>query len=140
MEDTGTEASPYASFKDKLMQSTLAREVDLNGDTVDIEMGEDDVEIRLDGTIPSISFLKKVQDQLTKPWQRSVVVKLLGRYIGYNTFMSMLETMWSDSKGFSVIDLEKDYFLVKFQEETDVVDVLTKVPWVVLGHYLSVQP
>ena len=46
--------------------------------------------------------------------------------------------MWSDSKGFSVIDLEKDYFLVKFQEETNVVDTLTKGPWVVLGHYLIV--
>ena len=37
--DTATEALPYASFKDKLMQSTLAREADLNGGTLDIEMG-----------------------------------------------------------------------------------------------------
>ena len=47
--------------------------------------------------------------------------------------------LWKVSKGFSVIDLENDYFLIKFKEESDVVNVLTNGPWVDLGHYLTVQ-
>ena len=54
----------------------------------------------------------------------------------YNTLVPMLESLWKVSNGFSVIDLENDYFLIKFKEESDVVNV----PWVVLGNYLTVHP
>ena len=42
------------------MQSTFAKEANLDGGTLDIEMGEDDVEIGHDRIVPSISFSKKV--------------------------------------------------------------------------------
>ena len=38
------------------------------------------------------------------------------------------------------IDLENNYFLVRFRSATDVVDALTKGPWIIMGHYLTVQP
>ena len=41
---------------------------------------------------------------------------------------------------FSVIDLENNYFFIRFRSSSDVVDALTKGLWLIMGHYLTVQP
>lgn len=73
-------------------------------------------------------FHRKVHAQLMKPWQYTVVVTLLGRRIGYRTLCNRLETIWSSTQGFSVIDLENDYYLVRFRTERDVEFALTQGP------------
>ncbi|KAH9765434.1 hypothetical protein KPL70_001869 [Citrus sinensis] len=90
--------------------------------------------------IPSIGFSKKVHAQLIRPWQHAVVVKLLGRHIGYKALCNWLETLWSSTLGFSIIDLENDYFIFSFKVEGDVEFALTQGPWTIMGHYLIVQP
>ncbi|KAH9751655.1 DUF4283 domain-containing protein [Citrus sinensis] len=82
----------------------------------------------------------KVHAQLMKPWQYTVVFKLWGRRIVYRTLCNSLETIWSSTQGFSVIDLENDYYLVRFRTERDVEFALTQGPWTILGHYLTVKP
>ena len=57
------------------------------------------------------------------------------QYSGLKAWIAVESLKW-----FSVIDLENDYFLIKFKEESDVANVLANGPWVVLGHYLTVQP
>ncbi|XP_050233415.1 uncharacterized protein LOC126681903 [Mercurialis annua] len=68
-----------------------------------------------------------------------MVVKLLGRPIGYKTLCNRLDSMWSFTQGFDIINLENEFFLDKFNSGSDVETVITGGPWVVLGHYLSVQ-
>lgn len=41
-------------------------------------------------------------------------------------------------KGFSIIDLDNDYYLVRFCSENTAEFVLTQGPWLILGHYLNV--
>lgn len=66
---------------------------------------------------PSIAF---------KPlWQHTVVVKLLGQYIGYKALCNRLESLCRSTLGFSIIDLENDYFLVHFKLERDTEFALT---------------
>ena len=84
--DTGTDGAPpppSMSFKDKLLQSNKDREDSLTGNKEDIEITAKDVQIVKEGFMPSISFSQKVHEQLIKPWQKTMVVKLLGRSIGY---------------------------------------------------------
>ncbi|KAH9666253.1 reverse transcriptase domain-containing protein [Citrus sinensis] len=70
------------SFKDALVHPEQYRNSD------DTEMKEEwdlklgDITLGDDGTMPTIKFSKRIQDKLIKPWQNSVVVKLLGRNIG----------------------------------------------------------
>lgn len=87
------------------------------------------------GLLPSISF----SQQLAKPWMNAVVVKLLGRSIGYEALCNRLEALWGGSQGFSVIDLENNFYLVWFRNESDAHHALTQGPWTILGHYLTVQ-
>ena len=48
--------------------------------------------------------------------------------------------MWKTTMSYSVIDLENNYFLVRFCSAGNVVNALTKGPWLIMGHYLTVQP
>ncbi|KAL4387446.1 hypothetical protein GQ457_09G020350 [Hibiscus cannabinus] len=48
--------------------------------------------------------------------------------------------LWKPTGEFQLIDLENDYFLVKFSVEGDYVNVLADGPWTIFGHYLTVQP
>ncbi|XP_024038338.1 uncharacterized protein LOC127903112 [Citrus sinensis] len=100
---------------------------------------KEDVVIEQEGFLPSISFSQKVHEQLIKPWQSTVVVKLLGRMIGYKALCSRLEILWPNIGRYSVINLDNGYFLVKFRKEGDADFVLTQGPWIVSGHYLTVQ-
>ncbi|KAH9767310.1 DUF4283 domain-containing protein [Citrus sinensis] len=128
------------SFKEALAPSSLHRNFD------DAEMEDDwdfepgDVMVGEDGTMPTIVFSKRVHDKLIKPWQNSVVVKLLGRNIGYKVLCNRLKVMWPTIHDFSVIDLENNYYLVRLHSPEDAVYALTEGPWVIFGHYLTVQP
>ncbi|KAK9181069.1 hypothetical protein WN944_024206 [Citrus x changshan-huyou] len=51
----------------------------------------------------------------------------------------MLNDLWRTLQGFTVIDLENDFFLVRFKSEIDAQYALTQGPWTILGHYLTVQ-
>lgn len=136
---------PVFTFRDKLLESQYGVEGESIGrnefvgreDYLDIE--KEDVIIEGDGSIPSITFSQRVHEQLIKPRQATVVVKLLGRMIGYKALASRLETLWPNIGVFSIIDLDNGYYLVRFCSKNAAEFVLTQGSWVILGHYLTVQ-
>ena len=131
---------PPVSFRDKLLETRMEMEEEFMGKEEDIDIDIGDVVIEREGFLLAISFSQKVHSQLVKPWQSTVVVKLLGRSIGYKVLCNRLEALWNMSHGFSVLDLENNYFLVHFKRESDAQHEPTQGPWIVLGHYLTVQP
>ncbi|KAH9699193.1 putative ribonuclease H protein [Citrus sinensis] len=50
------------------------------------------------------------------------------------------DVMWHMIPDFSVIDLENNYYLIRLNSSEDAVYALTEGPWVIFGHYLTVQP
>ncbi|KAJ4826259.1 hypothetical protein Tsubulata_018650 [Turnera subulata] len=78
--------------------------------------------------------------RLRKPWERTVVVKLMGRAIGFHTLYSKLLTLWQPKGTLKLIDLENNYFAVQFWEEEDYFKALLEGPWTIFTHVLSVQP
>lgn len=114
-------------------------EEEFMGKDKDIDIDIMDVVIERKGFLPAISFSQKVHSQLVKPLESTVVVKLLGRSIGYKVLCNRLEALWNMSYDFSVIDLENNYFLVRFKRDSNAQHVLTQGPWIVFGHYLMVH-
>lgn len=100
----------------------------------------EDVIFNDDEPMPSIAFSMRVHEQLIKPWKNSVVVKLLGRHIGYRALCNRLELMWSLTPCFSIIDLENDFYLIRFMNKGDADYALTYGLWTIMGHYLTVHP
>lgn len=41
---------------------------------------------------------------------------------------------------FQLTDIDNDYYLAKFESEADFNNVMAQDPWVIFGHYLTVQP
>ena len=69
----------------------------------------------------------------------SVVVKLLGRTIGYKALQNRIMALWKPSGEVRITDLDNGYFLVSLDNHEDRVIVLTKGPWIILGHYYTVE-
>ena len=121
------------------MEDQNELEEEILGREEDLEFEPEDVIVEDKNSIPSISFSGKIQAQLVKPWMNTIVVKLLGRSMGYRALCNKLNDLWRTLQGFTVIDLENDLFLVRFKSEIDAQYALTQGPWTILGYYLTVQ-
>ncbi|KAK8980438.1 hypothetical protein V6N11_028999 [Hibiscus sabdariffa] len=99
-----------------------------NGDTVQVDepFEDDDIEILegdvvrtvIDGMI-SIQFSERVHSLVEKSFDRTIVLKLLGRRIGYATLKNKVIDLWKPKAGFKLMDTENDYFLVSFRSHED---------------------
>ncbi|KAG8483174.1 hypothetical protein CXB51_022167 [Gossypium anomalum] len=68
-----------------------------------------------------------------------VVVKLLGRNIGYGVLHNRIISLWKPSQPFHIMDVTNGYYLVRFQNKDDYDMTLTQGPWKVFRHYFTIQ-
>ncbi|KAK5819587.1 hypothetical protein PVK06_024600 [Gossypium arboreum] len=71
---------------------------------------EGDVKKSVVNGIPSIDFSERVHQLLVKEMSTSVVLKLLGRNIGFMALQNILYGIWRPSKLFQLMDIENSYF------------------------------
>ncbi|KAL4379850.1 hypothetical protein GQ457_02G019350 [Hibiscus cannabinus] len=109
-------------------------------DADNITVLEEDVIIDRSGKIPTICFSNRVHDQIDLTMRIVLVVRLLGRSIGFKTLWSRIQALWKPLGEMHLIDLDNNYFLVRFEKESDYVRALTEGPWTIFGSYLTVQP
>ncbi|KAL4311775.1 hypothetical protein GQ457_01G012460 [Hibiscus cannabinus] len=131
----------HVSYKDIVAGSHMTLQdsdfVDLDDD--DIELLEDDITLGTVNGVPTIDFSDRVQYLALKSMDLTLVVKVLGRRIGYNTLHNRIYGIWKPSHPIKFIDIENDFFLVKFSDRSDYLKVLTEGPWTIFGHYLTVE-
>ncbi|KAI9076940.1 hypothetical protein K1719_041102 [Acacia pycnantha] len=112
----------------------------------DIESDKDDHEplciIKEDPNrnFPTFSFSDKMKKRLYKAWDKAVIVKLLGRDIGYMLLQSILQPLWAKRGVFNIINIGNGFFVVKFSNKEDYLNALTGGPWMIFDHYLTVRP
>ncbi|KAJ8750606.1 hypothetical protein K2173_015780 [Erythroxylum novogranatense] len=76
------------------------------------------------GITLSASFKHKLDAQ----WKHAVLLS------------KCLASLWHPHGPMRVVDLDFDYYLVRFKKEEDCMAALTQRPWVIFGHVLSAQP
>ncbi|KAL4297544.1 hypothetical protein GQ457_12G009380 [Hibiscus cannabinus] len=108
-------------------------------DDDDIELLEDDIAFGSENGVPTIDFSERVQTLALQSMDLTLVVKVLGRRIGYNTLHNRIYGIWKPTHPLKLIDIENDFFLVKFSDRRDYLKVLTEGTWTILGHYLTVE-
>ena len=64
--------------------------------------------------LPKFTIDAKVFEQLCIPWKKCLVVKLLGKSIGYLIMKEKLQSTWKPDEGFDLIDVSYGYFMVNF--------------------------
>ncbi|MBA0878286.1 hypothetical protein Goshw_011633 [Gossypium schwendimanii] len=105
--------TPKASYKSMLMGSaTLLMQIDNFEENFELLDGYVMTEV-VDG-IPSITFSVRVQKFIERKMGRTIVVKLLGRKIGFNALLN--------------------------KDDDDYHKILTWGSWVIYGQYLMVRP
>lgn len=115
----------------------------------DLEMGRDEDELEYimhedenkekDSLCPDIPVTAEERNNLCRHWRKAIIIKLFGRRIGYKFMYGRLPKFWNISGEFELIDLQHDFFLVCFHENFDYECVLYDEPWMILGHYLTIQ-
>lgn len=88
---------------------------------------------------PMVHVEKKVLEELSLPWKEALVVKLLGKTLGFNIMKSKLSLTWKLSGGFKIIDIENGFYMVQFDDNEDRNKVIKGSPWMIFDHILSVR-
>ncbi|KAI9111365.1 hypothetical protein K1719_017055 [Acacia pycnantha] len=89
---------------------------------------------------PTFTFSDRMKKRLYKAWNREVIVKLLGREIGYKLLFSILQPLWAKRGVINLINIGNGFFVVKFTNNEDYRNALTGGPWMIFDHYLTVRP
>ncbi|KAE8692437.1 hypothetical protein F3Y22_tig00110833pilonHSYRG00051 [Hibiscus syriacus] len=113
---------------------------DMNGgfDSDNIIVSDEDCMVDDSGLFLKISFSEKVHEQIDISMSNTIIVRLLGRTIGFNTLLSRIHALWKPIGEIQLVDLDINYFLVRFEDERDFANVLTEGPWTISGNYLTV--
>ncbi|KAL4333656.1 hypothetical protein GQ457_07G010760 [Hibiscus cannabinus] len=106
----------------------------------EITIAAEDLKIDISDPIPSIRFSDRVHDQVDHNMRNSLIVRLLGRSIGFKALQFRILVLWKHVGDIKVIDLDNNYYIIWFSAESDYVKVLTQGPWTIYGSYLTVQP
>ncbi|CAN1853756.1 Putative ribonuclease H protein At1g65750, partial [Linum perenne] len=102
-------------------------------------VGENDIVTEVSNGVRALRLSQNFKEKLCKPWVNTVVIRLVGKSIGYSYLCNRLKSMWKPVGSMHVIDVDLNCFLVRFGDEKDYFRALTGGPWLILEHYLVVQ-
>jgi hypothetical protein len=135
--DPNTPPPQKPSFRDKLLESTQETLIREKEDMIEKKLVRIELE---DGNrlLPKIHLDPKVFQKLCTPWKDAIVVKLLGKTLGYNTMKERLQKIWKLQGGFDIMDNDNGFYMVKFDQAVDKEKVITGGPWLIFDHCLAV--
>lgn len=88
---------------------------------------------------PVITIGADVLDAMNGLWKRCMIVKVLGRHISIAAVQKKLRELWQPRGGMNVMDLPRQFFMIRFELEEEYLAALTGGPWRAFGSYLMVQ-
>ncbi|XP_031120937.1 uncharacterized protein LOC116024177 [Ipomoea triloba] len=102
----------------------------------DIDLVSDD---EVDKSCPIIRLTREEKVRLRSKWKQTLIVKVLGRNVGYGYLLRRLTTLWKPKARMELVTVDNGYFLVKFASVDDYEFAKYGGPWMVLDHYLIVK-
>ncbi|XP_024009924.1 uncharacterized protein LOC112085132 [Eutrema salsugineum] len=88
---------------------------------------------------PMITIGAEVLERMHGLWKRCIIVKVLGRHVQIAGLTRKLKELWKPKGSMHVIDLPRQFFMVRFELEEEYLAALSGGPWRVFGSYLMVQ-
>ncbi|XVE96610.1 hypothetical protein REPUB_Repub02eG0237700 [Reevesia pubescens] len=132
---------PVNSYKTILMNEAFQMETDQveedESDNCGFSSEDDSYDEDLDG--PVVMLSKEDKSRIRKPWQNTLIVKLLGRQISYTYLCNRIKQLWALKGHVEVVDMDNGFYCIRFGLRMDYNSVLTNGPWIVADHYLTVR-
>ena len=100
---------------------------------------EDDVQAVVDG-IANVLLSKDTKLCIRSKWAHSLIVKVFGRTVGFHFLHSRIMSLWKLGGRLDCVDLDHDFFLIRFGLFEDFDKVLRGGPWFIGDHYLTIKP
>ncbi|KAJ1413047.1 hypothetical protein SESBI_19978 [Sesbania bispinosa] len=92
-----------------------------------------------DPLCPVVRLTEVEREGIRMPWKRSIIVKLLGRRMSLKYFQARLYKLWQPRARMEIIDLDNEYFIIRFEDLDDLQHVFDDGPWIITDHYLVIQ-
>ncbi|MBA0651038.1 hypothetical protein Goklo_018408 [Gossypium klotzschianum] len=102
----------------------------------DFALTKGDVLTEMVEGVPSITFLDRVQEYIERQMAKIIIVKLLGGEIGFNVLLNKITLLWNPKCPIQLMDLENDFFVVRFQDKNDYNKALIRGLWGYYSDYL----
>ncbi|XP_010481113.1 PREDICTED: uncharacterized protein LOC104759949 [Camelina sativa] len=85
---------------------------------------------------PVVTIGLEVLEVMNGMWKQCMIVMVLGRNISIAALTRKLREMWKPKGGMYVMDLPRQFFMIRFDLEEEYLSVLTGGPWIAFGSYL----
>lgn len=89
--------------------------------------------------LPMFTVDKNMIEELSQPWKDALIVKRLGKPLGFNAMKAKLASTWKLIGGFDIMDVGNGFFMVTFEQDDDRNKVINEGPWMIYDHYLTVR-
>jgi len=134
--------TPKKTFKDKLVgeiPGAYAKAFDFS-DLMDMEADSDEEVEELREGLAAAQLMRETKLRIRKPWSNALIIKLYGRVVGFNFLQSRLNLLWKPTGTLDCVNLDKEFYSVRFSLKEDMDAVLKNGPWFIRGHFLSIRP
>lgn len=88
---------------------------------------------------PSITIENEVLEAMNGLWKKCMIVRVLGRNVAISAVNRKLRELWNPKGRMYVMDLPRQFFMVRFEREEEYLAALTGGPWRAFGSYLMVR-
>lgn len=68
---------------------------------------------------PGVEVNRERRIGLCKMWRRCLIVKVLGKIMGFQFLQEKLRKLWNPSGLMEIIDLPNNFYSVRFEDEKD---------------------
>ncbi|KAE9448537.1 hypothetical protein C3L33_19556, partial [Rhododendron williamsianum] len=106
---------------------------------------DDEDEMDSDGPPPAtksrikITFSKEHLKRIRANWKGCLIIKLLGKNIGFKVLMDKLNHLWNLEGTIVPVDVGLGFYVIRFESKVDYLRVYMGGPWIIQDHYLTVR-
>ncbi|XP_075658909.1 uncharacterized protein LOC142628753 [Castanea sativa] len=105
---------------------------------MDEEVNLDEEDDKLCEGMVSLKHSKDEKTRIQAPWEKAIIVKIFGRSLGYSFLAERLRSMWKPDGRMDCVNVGHDFFLIKFELQSDLDEVINGGPWFVGQQFLSI--
>ena len=129
------------SFKDKMVgevPGTYSQAFAFS-DSMDVESELDEETKDIREGFATIKLSKETKQRIRAPWAKAIIVRMIRKTVGYNYLHAKLLGLWKPAGRIDMVDLGRDFFLLRFLLLEDLEQVLRKGLWFIGEHLLSIR-
>lgn len=123
-------------FKGALLNQREQSKEDLDKRLAVFADSDDEDEMDSDSLPPTkskikITFSKEHLKRIRALWKGCLIIKLLGKNIGFNLLMEKIYKLWNPDGIITPIDVGLGFYIIRFECKSDYLRAYTGGPWII---------